>query len=257
MADNTAIKNASGSSINAATDELADSSFSPKVSLLLGDASVTPIAPAISVADDAAFTPGTTRVNPAGFFADESATDSVDEGDIGIARMTLDRRIHTAAAGDVAHDGVDAGSPVKVGGQAITALPTAVSNADRTNFVADKFGRQIAIPVTVRDLVGTQATTISASTAETTIVTAAASTFNDLIMLIVSNTSASTNTRIDFRDDTGGSVLFSLQVNGGQPPVGFALPVPIPQTAVNKNWTAQCSASTIDIRIYAVFAKNK
>lgn len=161
------------------------------------------------------------------------------------------------AAGDVAHDGVDSGAPVKMGAQAITALPTAVAAADRTNLVADKFGRQIVSPVTVRDLVGTQTTTISASTSETTIVTAAASVFNDLVMLVVSNTSASTNTRIDFRDTTGGSVLFSLQSLGGQPPVGFALPVPIPQSAVNTNWTAQCATSTTDVRIYAVYAKNR
>lgn len=44
------------------------------------------------IADDAAFTPTTTRVNMAGFFADETATDSVDEGDGGAARMTLDRK---------------------------------------------------------------------------------------------------------------------------------------------------------------------
>lgn len=44
------------------------------------------------VADDAAFTPGTTKVVMAGFEADESSTDSVDEGDGGAARMTLDRK---------------------------------------------------------------------------------------------------------------------------------------------------------------------
>lgn len=44
------------------------------------------------VADDAAFTPATTSVNMAGFQADETATDSVDEGDGGAARMTLDRK---------------------------------------------------------------------------------------------------------------------------------------------------------------------
>ena len=47
------------------------------------------------VADDAAFTPGTTSVNMAGFQADETATDSVDEGDAGAARMTLDRKVIT------------------------------------------------------------------------------------------------------------------------------------------------------------------
>lgn len=44
------------------------------------------------VVDDAAFTPATTSVNMAGFEADETATDSVDEGDAGAARMTLDRK---------------------------------------------------------------------------------------------------------------------------------------------------------------------
>jgi hypothetical protein len=43
-------------------------------------------------ADDAAFTPGTSKVMVAGFEADESSTDSVDEGDAGAARMTLDRK---------------------------------------------------------------------------------------------------------------------------------------------------------------------
>jgi hypothetical protein len=42
--------------------------------------------------DDAAFTPGTSKIVMAGFEADESSTDSVDEGDGGAARMTLDRK---------------------------------------------------------------------------------------------------------------------------------------------------------------------
>lgn len=46
----------------------------------------------VIIADDAAFTPATTKVAMAGFEADESSTDSVDEGDAGAARMTLDRK---------------------------------------------------------------------------------------------------------------------------------------------------------------------
>jgi len=42
--------------------------------------------------DDTAFTPATSSVTNIGFFADETTPDSVDEGDIGAARMTLDRR---------------------------------------------------------------------------------------------------------------------------------------------------------------------
>jgi hypothetical protein len=145
-----------------------------------------------------------------------------------------------------------------VGANPITSLPTAATAGNLTGISADKFGRQVALVGTIRDLTGTQTTTISASTTETTIVTAGgAGVFNDLIMLIVSNTSASTNTRIDFRDTTGGTILFSLQSNGGQNPVGFALAIPIPQTTANTNWTAQCATATTDVRIYAVFAKNK
>ena len=47
--------------------------------------------------DDTAFTIGTDKVNAQGFLADETSTDSVDEGDIGLARMTLDRRMIVAA----------------------------------------------------------------------------------------------------------------------------------------------------------------
>lgn len=42
--------------------------------------------------DDAGFTPATSSVMMAGFQADEASTDSIDEGDAGAARMTLDRK---------------------------------------------------------------------------------------------------------------------------------------------------------------------
>lgn len=45
-----------------------------------------------NVVDDAAFTPASSQVSMVGYTADESSTDSVDEGDGGAARMTLDRK---------------------------------------------------------------------------------------------------------------------------------------------------------------------
>lgn len=42
--------------------------------------------------DDSAFSIGVDKVSPGGFLADETAPDSVNEGDVGIARMTLDRK---------------------------------------------------------------------------------------------------------------------------------------------------------------------
>lgn len=53
----------------------------------------TPALPAsTAISDDAAFTPATSKVIPAGFTLDDTSPDSVDEGDIGAARITPDRR---------------------------------------------------------------------------------------------------------------------------------------------------------------------
>ncbi|MDH5244849.1 MAG: hypothetical protein OEW98_00245 [Betaproteobacteria bacterium] len=46
-----------------------------------------------------------------------------------------------SVSGDTAHDSPDAGEPVKVGGKAATALPTAVAANDRTNLLTDVYGR--------------------------------------------------------------------------------------------------------------------
>lgn len=46
--------------------------------------------------DDAAYTPGTSSLAMSGYQVDESSTDSVDEGDAGAARMTLDRLAYAA-----------------------------------------------------------------------------------------------------------------------------------------------------------------
>lgn len=70
-----------------------------------------------SQVDDSAFTAGSTEVLMSGHVADETATDSVDEGDMGASRMTLDRKqimapyAHTAGGWDIhsaISDGTDA-----------------------------------------------------------------------------------------------------------------------------------------------------
>lgn len=59
------------------------------------------------IADDATFTVGTTKVSGAGFLADESSSDSVDEGDMGAARMTLDRKLITTVRPSATGEGLD------------------------------------------------------------------------------------------------------------------------------------------------------
>lgn len=59
---------------------------------IASDVNIDQIAGADVNLDDAAFAVGTDGVLACGLLADEAATDSVDEGDIGLPRMTLNRR---------------------------------------------------------------------------------------------------------------------------------------------------------------------
>ena len=92
---------------------------------------------------------GTQRVTMASDSPDVSslATIAGDTTDIETAVEIMDDWDNTASdgasvSGDVAHDGVDAGEPVKVGMRAIAhgTNPTAVAAADRTDWLANRAG---------------------------------------------------------------------------------------------------------------------
>jgi len=69
------------------------------------DVNITAIAGVDTIADDGAFTAGTSSGITAFGFADETSPDSVAEGDTGALRMTLDRKLHISSnfAEDTAH----------------------------------------------------------------------------------------------------------------------------------------------------------
>mgnify|MGYP001608789201 CR=1 FL=1 len=72
-----------------------------------------------SMTDDAAFTPATSSVTPAGFTFDDVAPDSVDEGDIGAGRMSANRNQYVTirdAAGNERGLNVDAAGAIAVTG---------------------------------------------------------------------------------------------------------------------------------------------
>lgn len=94
-----------------------------------------------TLADDSAFTVGTSQVTPAGFLADETATDSIDEGDIGAARMTLNRRAITAGhyAEDAAHVSGDYGNFI-LGVRRDTAASSAGTDGDYSAIGLDSLG---------------------------------------------------------------------------------------------------------------------
>jgi hypothetical protein len=113
---------------------------------LMVDASMA----ATDYADDSAFQIATDKVMASGFLADETATDSVDEGDIGLARMTLERKLHIAST--EAHDAAASAYANMVGFEAKTfdgaALPNPVgAEADIVRAAASLSGVQYVMPV--------------------------------------------------------------------------------------------------------------
>lgn len=102
---------------------------------------------------------------------------------------------------------------------------------------------------------GVQSTTITNSTAETTIVTAVASTFLDLYGLILANTSASP-TEVTLKDKTSTGNARSLYVPAGETR-GFMLGADngIQQAEVNNNWTATCATAVTSLKVTALFTK--
>ena len=154
------------------------------------------------------------------------------------------------ALGNVAAGSADSGAPVKVGGLAKTAQPTAVSDGQRANILTDKLGRVVVAPSHVRDLVTNTSTAITGVT-ETTVLTQVAATFLDITTLVITN-SSNQPTVVSVRDATAGTVraVFNLAANGG---VALNLTVPWKQTAVNNNWTVQqTGAGTINVFAIAV-----
>lgn len=163
--------------------------------------------------------------------------------------------VQAACAGDVASGSSDSGNPVKAGAVAHTAAPTAVTDGQRVNLIADKVGKLITVGA-IRDLKGNQQTSVSNTTSETTIVTAVASTFLDVYGIILANTGAST-TKVSIRDDTAGTVRMIIEVPTLETR-GFMLPVDsaVCQTAVNKNWTATAATATTALEVTVFYVKN-
>jgi len=170
----------------------------------------------------------------------------------GVASMTP---LLATAAGDLAHDAVDSGNPVKIGAQARSTLPTAVSDGDRATIVADLRGRLVVLG-SIPELNSDQVTVITSSTAETTIVTADASNKLHVHALIVANSHASTGTLLTLRDGTAGTIRAYLYLPASDTR-GFTLPESgsFKQSTANNNWTIQCTTSVASIYVTAKFIK--
>lgn len=141
-----------------------------------------------------------------------------------------------------------------VGLIATTSNPTSATAGNLVGLMGDIKGRIVTVPQAPRQLVGQQTTTITASTSETTIVTAISGVFADITAFNFSNTGASA-TAVSIRDTTSGSILRTFMVPAGDIR-GQTYQVPVPQTTVNTNWTAQCGTSTSSLIVTVDYVKN-
>lgn len=149
--------------------------------------------------------------------------------------------------GAIAHDAAVAENPVLMGGEARTTAPSAVADGDAVRLQADDQGRLVVVQNAPRDLVKIDRVVLT-TTSETTLIAATASEFHDLTFMVLSNESA-TEVRVDIRDNTGATPVFSIDLaaDGGGAVLSFN--TPWPQGAVNDNWTAELSAGVSSVYI--------
>lgn len=213
------------------------------------------------VADDAAFTPATTKVMMAGFEYDDTTPDSVNEGDGGAARMSANRNqyvqirdnagnerglnidasgnatVNLAAGtntnevvGDAAHDAAIAGNPVRIAGRALTSDYTTVAAGDTADLITTLTGKLVTIPYANPANTWSYAAA-SGGITNTTGVTAKAAGGAGVRLYVTSaqiiNGHATVSTDVQIRDGASGTVLWRgfAQAAGGGASVEFNPPL--------------------------------
>jgi len=140
---------------------------------------------------------------------------------------------------------------VKAAALGYTANPTAVANGVQQNLMLDKVGRLVTVSSHVRDMVGTQVTTLTTTTPTTVVTAAGASVFADITSLILSNGST-TATAATLSDGTT-SYVFNLPAGGGL--VSNFSP-PLKATTANTAWTLTCGTAVSSVYCNIVYVKN-
>lgn len=171
---------------------------------------------------------------------------------IGSTAVVVSKAGALGVGGDTASASTDAGNPLKIGGLAVSSVPTSITTGQRANALYDTMGRMVVAPQ-IRQGVKFQSTTITSSTAANTIITAVALTYNDLTHLTITNGSASA-TAVTINDGTTALGVYNIPAGGG---IVLPFPTPVSQTTANTNWTATCSVSVASIYVSAVYQTSK
>lgn len=201
------------------------------VTTLTGTTTLTPGTGAANLgkAEDAVAGTGDTGVFSLGV-ANEAQSSLAADGDY-IAQAT-DTKGNRLVIGNIAHDGADAGAPVKIGGKATNVEPTAVSaTADRTNLITDMVGKLIVLPyANPENFVSGAITSAMTGTTSTSLIAAPASGLRNYITtIIVSNAHATVGTDVIIQDGSGGTTLLSIPAAAVYGGAVITLPTPLRQ----------------------------
>lgn len=155
----------------------------------------------------------------------------VGTGGVSTLRVAVDSSQIQAT---VAHDAVDSGDPLKVGGKATSAEPAAVASGDRANFITDLVGKLITLPyANPENFVSGATASMTATTSTSLIAAPGAGLRNYITSVVVSNSHATVGTDVHLQDGSGGTVLMVIPAAAVYGGATINLPVPLRQPTAN------------------------
>ena len=140
-----------------------------------------------------------------------------------------------SVSGDVAHGTADAGEPVKIGGKALSADPTAEATGDRVNALFDLIGRQVMFPYSLKEnLVSGAITTAMTGTTSTSLIGAPGSgLYNYITQITVSNAHGTVGTDVAIQDGSGGTTIYTIPAAAVYGGAVVTFPAPLKQPTSN------------------------
>jgi hypothetical protein len=145
---------------------------------------------------------------------------------------------------------------IKILNEGRTTLPLAMADGSTVNVMADKYGRQVMMPYTVRELVQTASCTITNGT-PTVLQAGVTGTKFDLVYFTAANTCGNAISITLSDDGTTVNTLSAPASTTNNGIVVFDPTIPIPQSAAAGAWRVDVlDDSGTSISVYALFIKN-
>lgn len=151
----------------------------------------------------------------------------------GTQALPSSQYLSSVIAGDIAHDAVDTGNPMKIGGLARSAEAAVVSHLDRVQAVFDLVGKQIVLPyANPENFVSNASALISTTTSTASLPSPGAGLRNYITQITVSNSHATAGTDVLIQDGSGGTTLYVIPAAALWGGAVLTFPTPLRQTSL-------------------------